>query len=384
MSAEMDLTTHAAPRSGPAAIERIAVRVLRIPFERPLLTASFPIPGVDTVLVELQTADGVVGTSWVFGFGERRAHVYKAMVEDLAHLVLGGDVFLVEALWQRMRNAVAFTGRGGVSAAAIAAIDTACWDAMGRTLGLPVYRLLGATRTSVETYASSGLWLDRDVDALAAEARALVDRGFRAVKMRAGLPDLEEDLARVAAVREAIGPEVKLMVDANQALDVKRAVRLSYRLADHDVFWLEEPVPFDDVAGMAEVRRASPIPLCTGESNFYKEDFRELLLAGAADILMPDLMRMGGVTEFLKVAHLCESFGVPVTPHLFMEVSAHLAAACPNAVWQEHQPWWEPILAEPVEVRDGEIQLTDRPGFGIELDADAVAHFEVAPVTSVA
>jgi L-alanine-DL-glutamate epimerase-like enolase superfamily enzyme len=360
-----------------ARIESVVVRTVRIPFDRPLVTASFPIPGIDSVLVELGTSTGQVGTGWIFGFGEKRAHVLRTMVEDLAQLVIGEDVFMVEALWQRMRKAVAFTGTKGIAALGISAIDTACWDAIGRCLEMPIYRLLGASRDAVETYASSGLWLDRDRDELGEEARTLIDSGFRAVKMRMGMADVHEDLARVALVREAIGPDAVLMVDANQAWDEKRANWMANRLAEYGVYWLEEPVPFDDILTMRELRESSPVPLCTGENNYYKEEFRELLLARAADFLMPDLMRMGGVTEFLKTAHLCESFGVSVTPHLFMEVSAHLAAACPNAVWQEHQPWWEPIIAEPIEVRDGAIQLSNAPGFGVNLDAQAVRRFEV-------
>lgn len=366
-----------------ARIEEVAVRVVHIPFERPLLTAGFPIPGIDSVLVELRTDGGATGLGWSFGFGRRRALALRAMVEDLAELALGADVFLVEQLWQRMRKAVAFTGAQGIAALAMSAIDTACWDAIGRTAGLPVHRLLGATRDSVEAYASSGLWLDRSRDELAKEARGLIDAGFGAVKMRAGLADRDEDVARVAAVREAIGPHAVLMVDANMAWDESTAIRMAHRFAEHDVFWLEEPIRFDNVAGMARVRAASPIPLCTGESDWFKESLRELLLARATDYVMPDLMRMGGVTEFIKATHLCEAFGVPVTPHLFMEVSTHLAAASPVAVWQEHQPWWEPILAEPVRVVDGAIQLTDRPGFGVDLDPAAVARHEVAPALSV-
>lgn len=335
------------------------------------------------MIVELRTDAGPVGVSWIFGFGEKRARVLRAMVEDLAELVIGEDVFKVEALWHRMRNAVAFSGTKGVACLGISAIDTACWDAIGRCLEAPVYRILGASRDTVPTYASSGLWLDRDRNELAAEARALVDSGFRAVKMRMGLADVEEDIARAALIREAIGPDTVLMVDANQAWDSKRAIWMANRLAEHDVYWLEEPVAFDDIPAMAEIRQSSPILLCTGENNYYKEEFRDLLLANASDILMPDLMRMGGVTEFLKTAHLCESFGVSITPHLFMEVSAHLAAACPNAVWQEHQPWWEPILVEPVEVCEGAIRLNERPGFGVDLDPAAVNRYEVSAHTDV-
>lgn len=359
-----------------ARITDVTSRILRLPFEKPMVTASFPIEAIDTVLVELRTEEGVQGLSWIFGFGRQRAVVLHEMVGDLAGLVVGKDVFATEDLWHTMRRATAFTGVDGIATLAISAIDTACWDAVGRTLEVPIHRLLGAGEGRIATYASEGLWLDRDRDELATEAAGLIDRGFRAVKMRAGAGD-DEDVARVRAVRETVGPDVALMVDANQAWDAKRAIRMGHRLAEFDLAWLEEPVPYTDVAAMAEVRAAIPMPLCTGENDYGPAGIRDLLAAEATDIAMPDLMRMGGVTGWLKAAKLAEANHTPVSPHLFMEVSAHLAAACPNGVWQEHQPWWEPILIEPVQVRDGEIVLSDRPGFGVDVDPDAVRRYEV-------
>lgn len=358
------------------SIAEIRSRVLRIPFDEPLVTASFPIHAIDTVLVELRTRGDGRGVSWIFGFGEQRAVVLHHMVRDLADLVLGQDIFANEGRWESMHRHVAFTGVQGVATLAMSAIDTACWDAVGRHLGMPIHRLLGAGDGRVRTYASEGLWLDRDRDELASEAQALVDRGFRAVKMRAGAGGAE-DVARVATVREAIGDDVALMVDANQAWDNKEAVRMARRLEEFDLAWLEEPVRYDDLTSMAEVRRAILMPLCTGENDYGPSGIRDLLRAEAADIVMPDLMRMGGVTGWLKAARVAEVFNTTASPHLFMEASAHLAAACPNGDWQEHQPWWEPIIAEPVEVVDGEIVLSDRPGFGIELDEAAVRRFAV-------
>jgi L-alanine-DL-glutamate epimerase-like enolase superfamily enzyme len=362
---------------GVASITRVKARALSIPFERPLVTASFPIPAIDTVLAEVETDAGERGISWIFAFGRKRAGVLKAMVEDLADLAIGEDPFMTERLWQKMWRAVYFVGRQGVTTLAMSAIDTACWDAAGKLAGQPVYKLLGGQRAEIEAYASQGLWLDRSRDELASEAESYVQRGFTAVKMRAGLADEAEDVARVRAVREAIGPDVKLMVDANQAWSRKQTLRMARRLEEFDLFWLEEPMPFEDVEGYANIAGALGMPLCTGESNYLKSDFLRLLEAGAADIMMPDLMRMGGVTEWLKTAHLCEAFQAPVTPHLFMEVSAHLAAACPNVIWQEYQPWWEPILVEPVDFRNGVIHLSDRPGFGVEIDEDAARRYEI-------
>ncbi len=358
-------------------ITNVAARALSIPFDRPLVTASFPIPAIDTVVVEIDTDAGERGHSWVFAFGRKRVGVLKAMVEDLADLVIGQDPMMTEALWQAMHRAVGFVGRQGITTLAMSAIDTACWDIAGKLAEQPVYRLLGGHATQVEVYASSGLWLDRSRDELAREAGEFVERGFRAVKMRAGMADEDEDVARVRTVREAIGPDVELMVDANQAWTRKQAVRMAGRLEEFDLCWLEEPLPHDDVEGYASLRPVIPMPLCTGETNYLASDFRRLLEAGAADFYMPDLMRMGGITEMVKTVHLCDAYDAMVTPHLFMEHSIHVAAASPNVVWQEHQPWWEPILKRPVDFRDGALHLSERPGFGIELDESAVARLEL-------
>lgn len=360
-----------------AKITSVRPRALSIPFERPLVTASFPIPAIDTVLVEIDTDAGVRGHSWIFAFGRRRLDVLMAMVSDFADLAVGEDPTMTERLWQKMHNAVGFVGKQGITTLGMSAIDTACWDIAGKLADQPVYRLLGGHASQVEAYASSGLWLDRSRDDLAREAAEFVERGFRAVKMRAGIADADEDVARVATVREAIGPDVALMVDANQAWTAKQAIRMADRFAEFDLYWLEEPLPHEDVAGYADVRAAIDMPLCTGESNYLSSDFVRLIEAGAADFYMPDLMRMGGITEMVKTVHLCDAHGVTVTPHLFMEHSIHIAASAPNVVWQEHQPWWEPILAEPVDFRDGVIHLSDRPGFGLLFDEAAVARFEL-------
>ena len=366
-----------APTTGQAKITNVQTRILSIPFERPLVTASFPIPAIDTVIIEVESDVGERGISWIFAFGRKRVGVLKAMVEDLADIARGEDPFMTEQLWQKMWQAVGFVGRQGITTLAMSAIDTACWDLAGKIARLPVYKLLGGHRATVEAYASQGLWLDRDRDELAHEAEEYVQQGFKGMKMRVGLPDEDEDIARVQTVREAIGPDTALMVDANQAWGVKQAIRMGRRLEEFDLIWLEEPVPFEDIAGSAEVTAALDVAVCTGENNYLKLDFAHLLEARAADIMMPDLMRMGGVTEWLKTAHLCESFQTPVTPHLFMEVSSHLAAACPNAIWQEYQPWWNPILAEPVSFHNGAIHLTELPGFGIEFDESAVNKYEL-------
>lgn len=364
--------------SRPTRIKSVTTHFLSIPLERPLITAAFPIPAIDTALMQITTEGGLQGAAWSFAFGKGRVASLVRMMEDLGQIAVGQDALHTEALWTTLSRAVGFIGERGVAAAAMSAIDTCCWDIKGKAADLPVYVLLGGYRDQVEAYASQGLWLDRSRDALAHEASSYVKQGFKAVKMRAGIGDEDEDVARVRCVREAIGPACKLMVDANQAWDLKQTLRMGQKLEEFDLFWLEEPMPFKHVDDYVRATEALPMPMCTGESNYLKDEILDVVRRRATDYAMPDLMRMAGVTEWMKVAHVCEAYNVKVTPHLFMEHSAHLAAACPNVVWQEFQPWWQPIMEDPIELVDGHIQLSDKPGFGFELSARALAEFRVS------
>ncbi|MBI3126996.1 MAG: mandelate racemase/muconate lactonizing enzyme family protein [Candidatus Tectomicrobia bacterium] len=361
----------------PVRIKKVRTRFVSIPLERPLLTASFPINGIDSVLVDVDTDAGVSGIGWIFAFGRKKVRGIQLMIDDLGEMLEGEDALAIERCWRRMWNAVTFIGHSGAAVIAMSPIDTALWDIAAKVAGLPLYKLLGGARESVEAYASQGLWLHQTVDELQEEAASFAARGFKGVKMRVGKPDREEDIARVRAVREAVGPGTKLMVDVNQVWDAPTAIQMGRRLEEFDVAWIEEPLPYEDLEGCAQVSRALDTPVCTGETNYTSQDFRRMCELGTADILMPDLMRMGGVTEWMKAARVAQAFHLPVTPHLFMEFSSHLFSASPNAIWQEYQPWWEPVLREPVDFREGLIHLKPIPGAGFEWDEKAVAKYEV-------
>lgn len=358
-------------------ITGVNVRLVSIPLERPLLTAAFPIPAIDTALVEVHTKGGASGVAWSFAFGRGKVASLVHLIEDLSNVIIGEDALMVRGLRERLLKTVGFIGQRGLAAEAISTLDTGCWDIIGKNAGLPLYKVLGGLRDSVEAYASQGLWLDRNRDDLAAEARGLIDAGFHAVKMRAGIQDEDEDVERVRAVREAIGPDSKLMIDVNQAWNLKQTLRMAKRFEPFDIFWLEEPMPFEQLGRYQAATAAISMPLCTGESNYYGDEIVRLTTERAADIVMPDLMRMAGVTGWLDAVRATDVLRGTVTPHLFMEHSSHLAAASPNVMWQEYQPWWQPIMRYPIEMNDGKILLSQRPGFGIELDQTAVSRFEV-------
>jgi L-alanine-DL-glutamate epimerase-like enolase superfamily enzyme len=269
-----------------------------------------------------------------------------------------------------------FLGYDGVSIVGLAAIDNALWDLRGKAAGLNVAHLIGACRTSVPTYASGGLWLAGSIDDLQKEARSFVDRGFRAMKTRVGPTDPERMVARVAAVREAIGPDIGLMVDANQQMSVKQAIRIGRMMEELNLTWFEEPVIVHDHEGEAEIRAALDTPVASGETVHTHRGIHKILQAGSADVLMPDLQRMGGPTEFLKAGHLCEAYNIPCASHLFPEMSLALLAGLPGGYYLEHMPWFETIYRERIELdANGNAIVPDRPGWGFSFDPDAVERY---------
>jgi mandelate racemase len=259
---------------------------------------------------------------------------------------------------------------------AMAGVDMAVWDTLARASARPLVRHLGGASRPLRAYNSTGLGLV-GADAAAREAVELLADGFTAVKVRLGYATLAEDLAVVRAVRRAVGADVRLMSDYNQSLDVREAVRRAQALDGEALEWIEEPVRADDYEGCAEVARAARTPIQIGENCWGPHDLARAIRARSADLLMPDAMKIGGVTGWLRAAALTEAAGVPTSTHLFPEVSAHLLAVTPTADWIEYVDWAGPVLREPLAVRDGHVQAPERPGLGLEWDEAAVARLAV-------
>ncbi len=269
-----------------------------------------------------------------------------------------------------------FFGNNGISLFGLSAIDMACWDVVGKAAGKPLYKLFGACRDEVPAYAS-GLWLIQSIEELVAETKSFLTQGFRAIKMRIGKPRLEEDVDRVRAVRQAIGPEVDLMVDANQRLTVEHAIRLGRKLEEFDLTWFEEPVPAYDIEGLAQVAAALDVPIAAGENEYTRYGFRHLLEMRAADILMPDLARVGGFTELLKVAHMAEAYEVSISPHIFSEQTLQILGTIPNGTYLEYMPRFSPLYQEKLQFKDGRIVLPKRPGIGFTFSSDAIKGYGI-------
>ena len=257
----------------------------------------------------------------------------------------------------------------------ISALDGALWDALGRASSLPLYRLLGGAKSVVPAYQSGGLWLSSSTDELVAETERFIAQGFKAMKMRLGSPDLNTDIVRVKTVRDAIGPHIKLMADANQRLNEAQAIRLGRMLEQFDLTWFEEPLPAWDLEGVGRVSAALDTPTAaSGETEYTRYGFRRMLELRSADILMPDLQRVGGVSEFMRVGHMAESHDVPVSSHLFPETSIQVIGALANAIYLEYTPWLSKLYHEELVFKDGNAIVPERPGWGFTFNYDYVRH----------
>ncbi len=360
-------------------ITAIRTRQIFVPFERPLGTAIHRIDGVRGLLVWIETDEGITGESYLWAIGPHRLVVLEAMVGALAPARLGTDPRDTGAQFDAMWAEINFFGHKGAALFGLSAIDWACWDILGKSLGTPVSRLLGKRRDRIRAYASGGLWLSLSLEELQAEAKALVASGFTAVKMRLGSSDIGVDIERVAAVRDAIGPDIALMADANQGFSVNHAIRIGRRLEAFDLTWFEEPVQAIDLAGSARVAAEIDTPIASGETEWGRYGFRDMLNRGSADVLMPDLERVGGVTEWHRVALMASGEDIEVSPHLFTEHCLQLCAAAPTCRWAEHMPWFGGLFTESMEMVDGYLVIPDRPGMGFSFDSDAVERSATAP-----
>jgi len=358
-------------------ITGLRTALVEVPLDKPIRTAIHDITSMSCVLVWLDTDAGISGESYMFTFSLSRLEVLDAMVRSLEPLVVGQDPHNVEKIFDDMWKDVNFLGHKGVTIVGMSAIDTACWDIVGKALGMPLYRLFGACRESVPVYASGGLWLSMSTEQLKAEAEQFLESGFTAMKIRVGKPAIDEDLDRVAAVRETVGPDITLMADANQGLSVDHAIRLGRGLEEFRLAWFEEPVPYYDLKGHAKITAALDTPIASGETEYTRYGMQDMIDAAACDVLMPDLQRMGGLTEMRRVAAMAAAHNMPVAPHIFSEQSLAIAGSAPNVSYLEHMPWFEPLYTESIQIRNGKALMPEAPGTGFTFATGAVDRYRL-------
>lgn len=347
-------------------IESIRIYHVSKPLKQKLINSLFCIERMEHILLEID-AGGFTGIGFVYSINADQAKAIKAMMEGFAHEMKGKDTGLIRLHWNNAQTMINGIGQTGMPIVAWAAFDIALWDLMAKQAGLPLYRLLGAFRNEVPVYASGG-WLI-PLDELVQEALSYKAQGFRHYKMKVGCADYREDLKRIEKVRAALGDEVEVMVDANQGWTVKKCIAIAPLLLDLGVTYLEEPVHAQDYCGQAEIRENTAINVVAGESLFTITEMFELMRNKCVDILNPDLQRCGGISEYMQVCALANAYRIPVTSHVFTEVSVHLMAAAPTAIHAEYIPdWWRGVFTKEPVIVDGMLQLSDEPGIGAEFD----------------
>ncbi|MEA2419831.1 MAG: hypothetical protein QOE60_2037 [Thermoleophilaceae bacterium] len=361
-----------------ARIESLQTDFYRVPLEHALSDSTHgEIPQFELVTVRLRDSDGAEGMGYTYAVNSGGAAFHALIDGYLAPAILGQDADETERLWQDMWWRVHYAGRGGHATSAIAAVDIALWDLRARRAELPLWRFLGGYDPKVPVYAG-GIDLDFPVERLLEQADGFQAEGFRAIKMKAGRPALTEDIERVRRMREHLGDEFPLMVDANMRWSADEAIRAARALTEFNLLWLEEPTIPDDVAGHVRVVREGGIPVASGENMHTLYEFNTMIVAGGITFPEPDVTNCGGVTVFRKIGAVAEAHNLPLTSHGAHDVTVHLLAAAPNRTYMEvHGFSLDRFLAEPIEVVDGFTVAPERPGHGIELDWTALAPYRV-------
>ena len=318
--------------------------------------------------IRVRDADGAEGVGYTFTCGRNGVAIDALLKRDFPALMQGEDADRIEHLWTRLWWAMHYGGRGGPTVLALSAIDIALWDLKAKRLGQPLWKLLGGNDPRVPCYAG-GIDLDYPLDKLLQQTRDNLARGFRAIKMKVGRKRLGEDVERVKAMREFLGEGFPLMVDANMKWTADEAIRAARAFAPYDLGWLEEPLIPDDVAGHVRVVREGGLPVATGENFRTLWEFKQMIASGGVTFPEPDVTNCGGITPFIKVAHLAEAFNLPVTSHGAHDITVHLLGAVPNRSYLEaHGFGLDRYIAEPLRIEDGFALCPDRPGHGIEFD----------------
>ncbi|MCO5090377.1 mandelate racemase/muconate lactonizing enzyme family protein [Bosea sp. (in: a-proteobacteria)] len=368
-------------------IRKLDVHLVSTPVTGGFADATRKVETIGYLVVRVTTDSGLEGIG--ITYHEVGGEATSALINrNMAPRLIGRDPLETDAIWHEFFHYLRGVGRKGLMYCALSAVDIALWDLKGKITGLPLYRLLGGNRTRVPVYASGG-WTSYSDEELVAEMKGMVSRGFRTIKFKLGYEggrNPRRDVQRVRKVREAVGPDIDLLVDANNCFDAATAIQLANNIREYDIMLFEEPVFADDIPGLARFKRGTDIPLGTGEHEYTKFGLRDLLIHDAVDIVQVDGARVGGYTEMLKCAALTEAWNVKFAPHAMENIHLHLVAAVPNGLFLERLLMFEDITAKlfkdaPVPV-DGYMHVPDLPGLGLALDMDFIhEHDETSPLS---
>jgi L-alanine-DL-glutamate epimerase-like enolase superfamily enzyme len=359
-------------------IRHVKLSTARLPLAVPISDAKVftgrqkPMTEVVFLFAEITTEQGHSGIG--FSYSKRAGGPAQyAHAKEVAEGIIGEDPNDIGKIYTKLLWAGASVGRSGVATQALAAIDIALYDLKAKRAGLPLAKLLGSYRDSVQTYNTSGGFLNASLEEVKARATQSLDEGIGGIKIKVGLPDSKEDLRRVAGIREHIGWDVPLMVDANQQWDRATALRMGRQLEEFNLIWIEEPLDAYDFEGHAHLAQVLDTPIATGEMLASVAEHKGLIRANGCDIIQPDAPRVGGITQFLRLAALADERGLGLAPHFAMEIHLHLAAAYPREPWVEHFDWLDPLFNERLETKNGRMIVPDRPGLGVTLSDQARA-----------
>jgi mandelate racemase len=357
-------------------VHSVRARAVAVPLQRPIVSKVGLFHDWPLILIDLYTEEGVVGHSYLEPYLAVAARVVVPLIDTLGAAAKGQPVAPFDA-YRRGMGSLHLIGREGATLIALSGLDMAAWDALAQAAGVPLAVYLGGTVGPVPAYNSNGLWLVPP-ERLGDEAAALVaEGGFTALKMRLGRATLAEDMAAIAAVREAAGASVKLMCDFNQGLSLGEALLRCHGLDDQGLDWFEEPIAYDNLPGYVQLARELRTPVQLGENFYGPRLLYQAVTAGAGDFVMPDMMRIGGVSGWLRAAAIAGAAGIPMSTHLYPEIAAHLMRVTETAHWLEWQDWANPVLREPFLIDNGHIIVPERPGQGIEWNEEAVAKYAV-------
>ena len=350
----------------------LRARPVVLKLKRPVVARIATITDWPLILIDLYTEEGIVGRSYLEPYLIKSMRYLVPALNDLGDLLKGRTVAPVE-VYDAARKSLHFVGYQGLSMIAVAGLDMAAWDALAKAADMPLCVLLGGSVGPVKSYNSNGLWL-KEPDAVAAEAVQLRDEGgFSGLKLRLGRERVEDDLAAIEAVRRAVGADMQLMVDFNQGLTLAEALQRCHMIDDLGLAWIEEPIVYDNLDGYAQLAAELKTPIQIGENFYGPRDLHLALQKKACDLVMPDFMRIGGVTGWLKAAAIAGAAGTPMSTHLYPEVAAQVMRVTETAHWLEWQDWADPVLQKPYEIRNGLLHIPDVPGVGLDWDEEAVA-----------
>ncbi len=326
----------------------------------------------ETPMVRITDADGMVGIGYSYTIGTGGSSVQALLNDHLCPRLIGCEADEIEAIWRSLFFHTHATTVGAMTSIALAAIDTALWDLRCKRAKLPLWRMAGGAQRSVPLYSTEGGWLHIETSALVDDALAVKAKGFSGTKIKIGRPHVAEDVARLSAVRDAVGPAFEIMTDANQGFNLSEAIRRARHYQELDIAWFEEPMHADDVEAHAQLTRSTSVPIAVGESMYSISQFKDYLVRKACTIVQVDVGRIGGITPWLKVAHMAEAHNVAVCPHFLMELHVSLSAAVPNGRYVEYIPQLDEITHSRMTIKDGRAVPSDEPGLGIEWDHSAI------------